>query len=61
MLERGGHVCEPKGGLTNRAFTKSEKSPTKWNFTTEHHPARLALINGLMIKSRIVKVKLLVD
>ncbi|BDZ30432.1 hypothetical protein MH1LPH_08980 [Lactiplantibacillus brownii] len=43
MLERGGHVCEPKGGLTSRAFPKLESPPAKENFTTEHHPARPAL------------------
>jgi len=47
-LERGGHVCEPKGGLTNRAFSKPEKLPTKKNFTTEHHPARPPLISALL-------------
>ncbi|BDZ29655.1 hypothetical protein MH1LPH_01210 [Lactiplantibacillus brownii] len=46
MLERGGHVCEPKYGLTSRAFPKLEDSPAKENFTTEHHPAHPALVSN---------------
>ncbi|BDZ30027.1 hypothetical protein MH1LPH_04930 [Lactiplantibacillus brownii] len=49
MLERGGHVCEPRDGLTSRAFSKLENSPAKRNFTTEHHPARPTLISKLNI------------
>jgi len=44
-LERGGRVFEPKSGLKSRALTKSEKSPTKSNDTTEPILPRPALAN----------------
>jgi len=48
-LERGGHVCEPKSGLTSRALTNPEKSPAKSNDTTEPMLTRPALINRLYV------------
>jgi len=50
MLERGGHVWKPRSGLPSRALTKAGKIiQPKSNDTTEHHPARPALNNWLIL------------